>query len=139
MSRSVCTTVSSHHLIEDKWGQLKRAVGSFKNRGRIKGIQFASVMPEINLIDFFTYFRGEPHQKEAVQLLQSAMPDSLLRNKCSWVTKWRETPEPRRQLFPRSAWTSLLSSRDFELRLTCAQRVCQRSATAAPSIQMVNG
>ncbi len=50
-------------------------------------------MPEINLIDFFTYYRGEPHQKEAVQLLQSAMPDSLLKNKASWVVKWRETPE----------------------------------------------
>ena len=57
-------------------------------------------MPEINLIDFFTYFKGEPHQKEAVQLLQSAMPDSLLRNKCSWVTKWRETPEPQSSTVP---------------------------------------
>ena len=51
-------------------------------------------MPEINLIDFFTYYKGEPHQKEAVQLLQSAMPESLLKNKASWVVKWRETPEP---------------------------------------------
>ena len=50
-------------------------------------------MPEINLIDFFTYYKGEPHQKEAIQLLQSTMPDSLLKNKASWVVKWRETPE----------------------------------------------
>ena len=50
-------------------------------------------MPEINLIDCFTYYKGEPHQKEAIQLLQSAMPDSLLKSKCAWVTKWRETPE----------------------------------------------
>ena len=57
-------------------------------------------MPEINLIDFFTYYRGETHQKEAVQLLQSAMPDSLLKNKCSWVTKWRETPEPQPSTVP---------------------------------------
>ena len=28
-------------------------------------------MPEINLIDFFTYFKSEVQQKEAVQLLQS--------------------------------------------------------------------
>ena len=57
-------------------------------------------MPEINLIDFFTYYRGETHQKEAVQLLQSAMPDSLLKNKCSWVVKWRETPEPSSSAVP---------------------------------------
>ena len=50
-------------------------------------------MPEINLADFFTYYQGEPHQKEAIQMLQSAMPDSLLKNKASWVVKWRETPE----------------------------------------------
>ena len=57
-------------------------------------------MPEINLIDFFTYYRDETHQKEAVQLLQSAMPDSLLKNKCSWVVKWRETPEPSSSAVP---------------------------------------
>ena len=50
-------------------------------------------MPEINLIDFFTYYKGEPHQKESIQLLQATMPDSLLKNKASWVVKWRETPE----------------------------------------------
>lgn len=50
-------------------------------------------MPEINLIDFFTYFKSEVQQKEAVQLLQSAMPDSLLKNTSSWVVKFREQPE----------------------------------------------
>ena len=50
-------------------------------------------MPEINLADFFTYYKGEPHQKEAIQMLQSAMPDSLLKNKASWVVKYREVPE----------------------------------------------
>lgn len=24
----ICTTVSSHHLIEDKWGQLRRAISA---------------------------------------------------------------------------------------------------------------
>ena len=28
------------------------------------------------------------------------MPDSLLKNKCSWVTKWRETPEPQPSTVP---------------------------------------
>jgi predicted chitinase len=48
--------------------------------------------PEINLIDFFQYFKGTVEQKEAVQLLQSAMPDTLLRNGSLWVVKYREQP-----------------------------------------------
>ena len=51
-------------------------------------------MPEINLIDFFTYYKGTPEQKEAVQLLQSAMPDSLLRSASAWVRQYRTRPEP---------------------------------------------
>ena len=55
-------------------------------------------MPEINLHDFFEYFRGakngEPQQSEAVQMLQSAMPQTLLRDNCPWVEKFRETPPP---------------------------------------------
>ena len=50
-------------------------------------------MPEINLIDFFTYFKGTPEQKEGVQLLQSAMPDSLLRDQSAWVQQYRKQPE----------------------------------------------
>ena len=50
-------------------------------------------MPEINLVDFFTYFKGTPEQKEAVQLLQSSMPETLLRDKSAWVVKYREQPE----------------------------------------------
>ena len=49
-------------------------------------------MPEINLIDFYTYFAGTAEQKEAVQLLQSAMPATLLKNSSAWVVKYRETP-----------------------------------------------
>ena len=51
-------------------------------------------MPEINLIDFFTFFKGTPEQKEAVQLLQSSMPATLLRNQSAWVKQFREQPEP---------------------------------------------
>ena len=49
-------------------------------------------MPEVHLQDFFTYYKGTAEQKEAVQLLQSAMPDSLLKNKAAWVQKYREEP-----------------------------------------------
>ena len=51
-------------------------------------------MPEIHLNDFFTYYSGEPHQKEAIQLLQVAMPDSLLKNKCQWVQRFRQADDP---------------------------------------------
>jgi len=53
-------------------------------------------MPEINLHDFFEYFKGasngQPQQSEAVQMLQQAMPDSLLKNTSPWVVKFREMP-----------------------------------------------
>jgi GH24 family phage-related lysozyme (muramidase) len=58
-------------------------------------------MPQINLQDFFGYFKGEVQQKEAVQLLQQAMPDSLLRDDSAWVVKYREKPpEPESPLPP---------------------------------------
>ena len=50
-------------------------------------------MPEIQLGDFFTYYTGTVEQKEAVQLLQSSMPASLLKNDSAWVLKFREKPE----------------------------------------------
>ena len=49
-------------------------------------------MPQENLVNFFKYFSEEPQQLEAVQLLQSAMPDSLLRSDSAWIKKYRETP-----------------------------------------------
>ncbi len=49
-------------------------------------------MPDINLIDFFKYYKGTIEQKEAVQLLQSAMPETLKRDKSAWVVKYREAP-----------------------------------------------
>ena len=50
-------------------------------------------MPEINLIDFFTFFEGTPEQKEGVLLLQKTMPEKLLKNISAWVVKYREKPE----------------------------------------------
>ena len=49
-------------------------------------------MPEIQLNDFFKYYSDTVEQKEAVQLLQSAMPTSLLRADSAWVVKYREQP-----------------------------------------------
>ena len=50
-------------------------------------------MPEINLVDVATYYEGLPHQKEALQLLQQSIPDSLLQKSAGWYQKWSETPE----------------------------------------------
>ena len=47
----------------------------------------------INLIDFFTYFRGTPNQKAAIGMLAEVMPSSLMVDDASWVEKFRE-PEP---------------------------------------------
>ena len=57
-------------------------------------------MPEIHLEDFFRYYTGTLEQKEAVQLLQSSMPESLLRNKSAWVVQYREKPEAPASVVP---------------------------------------
>lgn len=49
-------------------------------------------MPEIKLVDIATYYKGLPHQKEALQLLQQSMPDSLLKKDSAWYEKWTERP-----------------------------------------------
>ena len=49
-------------------------------------------MPQENLQNFFKYYSEEPQQMEAVQLLQQAMPDSLLQSDSSWIVKYREKP-----------------------------------------------
>jgi len=54
-------------------------------------------MSRITLNDFFSAYQGLPWQQEAVQLLQQAMPESLLQDSSHWVEKFREgppTPEP---------------------------------------------
>ena len=51
-------------------------------------------MPQESLIDFFTYYKGQPHQKEAIQLLQQSMPDSLLQPTAAWIEAWRTAPPP---------------------------------------------
>ena len=47
----------------------------------------------INLLDFFTYFKGTPNQKAAIELLAEVMPTSLMVDDANWVLKFRE-PEP---------------------------------------------
>ena len=49
-------------------------------------------MSKISLQDFFKYYNGTVEQQEAVVLLESAMPTTLLQDNSVWVLKYRETP-----------------------------------------------
>ena len=60
-------------------------------------------MPDINLIDFFRYYKDTVEQQEAVQLLQSAMPETLKRDKSAWVVKFREAPAKSDSGIPQDA------------------------------------
>ena len=85
-------------------------------------------MPEINLVDFFTHFIGTPEQKEAVQLLQSSMSETLLRDKSAWVVKYREQPEPA----PVPEWTGYFTPKMMsDLTDTRRIRLMKSSATTA--------
>ena len=50
-------------------------------------------MGKISLPDFFKFYTGTVEQKEAVVLLESQMPHTLLSDDSSWVVKYREQPE----------------------------------------------
>ena len=69
-------------------------------------------MPEIHLEDFFRYYSGTVEQKEAVQLLQSSMPESLKRDKSDGSLNIAKSLKHQLQKFRPSASTSLPSSRD---------------------------
>ena len=49
-------------------------------------------MPQENLEPFFRWYGQEPQQMEAIQLLQSAMPDSLLKTDSAWIKQYRSKP-----------------------------------------------
>lgn len=57
-------------------------------------------MAKISLPDFFKYYKGTVEQKEAVVLLESQMPLSLLADNSSWVLKYREQPEEPPSVVP---------------------------------------
>jgi len=52
-------------------------------------------MSKISFPDFWKYFAGTPNQLEAIVLLESQLPISLLADNSAWVKKFREAePEP---------------------------------------------
>ena len=59
-------------------------------------------MGRINLSDFFQWFDPKNvNHLEAVDLLEQAMPETLLRDKSAWVLKYREpVPEPEPAPWP---------------------------------------
>ena len=76
--RSICATVNSHHLVEDKWRQLHTALDKAESSNRFSHVS-------IRLIDFFTYFKGTPNQKAAIAMLAEVMPTSLMVGDAGWV------------------------------------------------------
>ena len=58
-------------------------------------------MSKISLPDFFRYFdETNTNQLEAVVLLESLMPHTLLQDDSSWVIKYREQPEAPPSVIP---------------------------------------
>jgi predicted chitinase len=52
-------------------------------------------MSKISLTDFFKYFDNDNvNQREAIVLLESMMPKTLLTDESAWVKLYREKPEP---------------------------------------------
>lgn len=53
--------------------------------------------------NFFTYYKAEPHQKEALELLWKAMPVTLLEEDASWVQAYRQGPPSNSNGIPQPA------------------------------------
>ena len=52
--------------------------------------------------NFFTYFKGQEQQVDAVRQLYALMPDSILQPDSSWIVRYRETP-PKSDGIPQAA------------------------------------
>ena len=64
-------------------------------------------MTRIKLRDFFRHYEDEPHQAAAIDLLQSQMPESLLKSDADWVVTYRATPKPKPPVAENS-WTGVV-------------------------------
>ena len=93
-------------------------------------------MGKISLPDFFEFYKGTVEQKEAVVLLESMMPESLLTDDCSWVEKYREQPEVPPSTVPPQCLNIIASLRDLVLFRTYARLVFRQSGTEILSMPM---
>ena len=66
-------------------------------------------MANIKLRDFFKHYRGEPHQAAAIDMLQSMMPESLLRPDSEWVESFRAAPPPKPLETP-NTWVGVMDA-----------------------------
>ena len=64
-------------------------------------------MTTIKLRDFFRHYQNEPHQAAAIDLLQSQMPESLLKSDADWVVTYRATPKPK-PVVVEASWSSVV-------------------------------
>jgi GH24 family phage-related lysozyme (muramidase) len=44
---------------------------------------------KLSLIDFFKYYKGEPHQDVAIRLLEQSLPVNLLDSEQPWYKQWQ--------------------------------------------------
>lgn len=77
----------------------------------------------IKLRDFFRHYQDEPHQAAAIDLLQSQMPESLLKSDADWVVTYRATPKPKPAVVE-PTWSSVMD---------CARRAGARYPELAAS------
>lgn len=78
-------------------------------------------MSKISLPDFFRFYQhGNVNQMEAVSLLESQMPLSLLADDSAWVVKYREQPEAPSvsQLTPDAPYTQKVTENFTYAELT---------------------
>ena len=60
-------------------------------------------MSKISFPDFWKYYKGTPNQLEAIVLLGSQLPVSLLQDDSAWVIKYREAPAKSDSGIPQAA------------------------------------
>ena len=53
--------------------------------------------------NFFKFYKGEPQQKAAIEILFNSMPVSLLEDDTPWVKKYREAPPAKPSNIPQAA------------------------------------
>ena len=67
-------------------------------------------MGKISFPDFWKHYKGTPEQKEAIVILESMMPSSLLQDESSWVVKFRKSHLHRRGLSLKNRWDTSCSA-----------------------------
>ena len=77
------------HLCRPYWGRNAHTTVTKLTRGGFE--------------NFFRYWKSEPQQQEAIEILYNAMPASLLEDDTAWIVKYREAPPKSDTEIPQAA------------------------------------